>query len=433
MQETMNKEIIAQTTHQKKMEAIQEAISMYAYLGAAIIFAVLLAYQFILCALREHQPFISTETFLDIINSALIAVAIVITAVPEGLPLAVSICAVFSTDKLKDEKLLIKKLEALENAGKITDVLTAKTGTLTTSRLTVERFWCNEDLSVTAAPIMGNVLDKIHDCIIKNSDASTDVYDKKKEFFTNGSPVDVCMMEYLEEYGVELNDKLVDRERNWELITKIPFDPKTKRMTKIYKKIFPEVSDTMRIVTKGAPEEVIKKCTMKLTSNDEEIDFNGIGEEGSEFLNNHASRIAGFGDGLTPILYAYRDISIRDFDQLKRVHNNFDTEKDRLILEENLTMLAMYGLKDTIREGVEKTIEVLAGASTRTRIVSGDHEMTVKKLAAALLIVDCEENENAIISGREFEQKCEKYMTQVAKEDGSYEFNYNHETYHNEL
>jgi Ca2+-transporting ATPase len=171
---------------------------------------------------------------LDIINSALIAVAIVITAVPEGLPLAVSICAVFSTDKLKEEKLLIKKLEALEHAGRLTDVLTAKTGTLTTSKLTVEKFWCNEDLSVTAAPIMTNVMDKIQDCIIKNSDAHTDVYDKKKEFFTNGSPVDVCMMEYLEEYGVELNEKLVDRERNWKLITKIPFDPKTKRMTKVF-------------------------------------------------------------------------------------------------------------------------------------------------------------------------------------------------------
>jgi Ca2+-transporting ATPase len=168
-----------------------------------------------LVGLKEHQSLISSETALNIINASLLAVAIVITAVPEGLPLAVSICAVFSTDKLKEEKLLIKKLSALEQAGKVTDILTAKTGTLTTSKLTVEKFWCNEDLSVTAAPIMGNVLEKIQDCIVKNSDAYTDVYDKKKEYFTNGSPVDVCMMEYLEEYGVELNDKLVDRERNW--------------------------------------------------------------------------------------------------------------------------------------------------------------------------------------------------------------------------
>jgi Ca2+-transporting ATPase len=149
---------------------------------------------------------------------------------------------------------------------------------------------------------------------------------------------------------------------------------------------------------KGAPEEVVRKCTQKLTSNDEEIYFDGFGDDGNEFLRQ-ADRIAGFGDGLTPILYAYRDIPVEAYEQLKAQNNNFDHETDRLILEENLTLLAMYGLKDTIREGVLKTIEVLSSANTRTRIVSGDHEMNVKSLAKALEIVDCEEDEDAILSG----------------------------------
>merc|ERR1712166_158500 len=104
-----------------------------------------------------------------------------------------------------------------------------------------------------------------------------------------------------------------------------------------------------------------------------------------------------------------------DYEALKREHNNFGHETDRLILEENLTLLAMYGLKDTIRDDVQKTIEVLASAETRTRIVSGDHEMTVKSLAKSLEIVDCEDDEEAIISGKEFEKKCEKYMTGIKK------------------
>jgi Ca2+-transporting ATPase len=183
---------------------------------------------------------------------------------------------------------------------------------------------------------------------------------------------------------------------------------------------------------KGAPEEVVRKCTQKLTSNDEEIYFDGFGDDGNEFLR-HADRIAGFGDGLTPILYAYRDIPVEAYEQLKAQNNNFDHETDRLILEENLTLLAMYGLKDTIREGVLKTIEVLSSANTRTRIVSGDHEMNVKSLAKALEIVDCEVDEDAILSGVEFEKKCEKYMTQYSKADGSFDFNLNHETANNEL
>jgi Ca2+-transporting ATPase len=203
-------------------------------------------------------------------------------------------------------------------------------------------------------------------------------------------------------------------------------------MTKVFRKTFPEVSDTLRIVMKGAPEEVVRKCTQKLTSSDEEVYFDGYGDDGNDFLRD-ADRIAGFGDGLTPILYAYRDIPIEAYEQLKSQNNNFDHETDRLILEENLTLLCMYGLKDTIREGVLKTIEVLQTANTRTRIVSGDHEMNVKSLAKALEIVDCEHDEDAILSGKEFEKKCEKYMTQFSKPDGSFDFDLNNETKNNEL
>ena len=124
------------------MEAIQVAISQYAYLSAFIIFIVLVTYGLIKIELSEHQELISVETLLNIVNAALIAVAIVITSIPEGIPLTVSISAVFSVDKMKKDNLLIKKLEALESAGKLTDVLTGKTGTLTKANLKVEKFWC---------------------------------------------------------------------------------------------------------------------------------------------------------------------------------------------------------------------------------------------------------------------------------------------------
>ena len=81
---------------------------------------------------------------------------------------------------------------------------------------------------------MFDVLEKIHDCIIKSSEAHQDIHDRRKQFFTVGNPVDVCMLEYLEEAGVNVNQKLVERGRNFKKVTKIPFDPVTKRMTVVY-------------------------------------------------------------------------------------------------------------------------------------------------------------------------------------------------------
>ena len=80
-------------------------------------------------------------------------------------------------------------------------------------------------------------------------------------------------------------------------------------MTKVYRKIKPRLSNYVRVVMKGAPEEVVKKCTYKITANDERVDFYGNSYAGAKFLKDEVAPIAGFGDGLKPILYAFRDIN----------------------------------------------------------------------------------------------------------------------------
>jgi P-type E1-E2 ATPase len=88
-----------------------------------------------------NADLMTNETLLKALNVLTIAVAIVIVAVPEGLPLAVSIAMAFSIDIMKKDKLLIKKLEAVETMGTVTEICTGKTATLTQNDMTVNSFY----------------------------------------------------------------------------------------------------------------------------------------------------------------------------------------------------------------------------------------------------------------------------------------------------
>ena len=81
------------------------------------------------------------DTLIKILDNFTIAVAVIIVAVPEGLPLSISIAMAFSIDTLKKEHLLVKELEAVENMGSITEICTGKTATLTQNKMTVTCFY----------------------------------------------------------------------------------------------------------------------------------------------------------------------------------------------------------------------------------------------------------------------------------------------------
>lgn len=94
----------------------------------------------------KGQAIISDAALIALIENFEVCVAILIVCVPEGLPLAVSVAMAFSTDRLKDDNLLIKNLDALEVCGMLSDVITGKTGVLTDANMKVTKLFCGETL-----------------------------------------------------------------------------------------------------------------------------------------------------------------------------------------------------------------------------------------------------------------------------------------------
>lgn len=156
--------------------------------------------------------------------------------------------------------------------------------------------------------------------------------------------------------------------------------------------------DIVRLVVKGAPEEIIPMCTSKLGSLMKLDMFNGRGQDGTDYLQNVVvddliigpnpathmaymdSQVKGAPTGLKPLTIAYRDFYADEFLATKRSEHNFESEESRTIIENDLTLIATFGLEDPMREGISEALEQLQ-QSTNVRIVSGDHMMAVQSAA----------------------------------------------------
>ena len=110
-------------------------------IGSATVTFIALLIHLIIDTVNEGHCFLCFSTFNYIVNYFIIAVSIVVIAVPEGLPLAVTISLAYSVGKMKDENNLVRFLAACETMGGANNVCTDKTGTLTKNLMTVTKLW----------------------------------------------------------------------------------------------------------------------------------------------------------------------------------------------------------------------------------------------------------------------------------------------------
>ena len=141
------------------------------------------------------------DIIYDLIEILLITATIVVAAVPEGIPYAISISTIFAIKKLQKENLLIKNMIGLEKLSGVTDICTSK-APLTTSDIKVESVYTGGKIYKSLLSYEKNdetipsetLKKQVAFSVIFNSEVTTDVHDYKKEFFSNGSPLEVALL-----------------------------------------------------------------------------------------------------------------------------------------------------------------------------------------------------------------------------------------------
>jgi len=114
-----------------KLERISEVVGKWAYLFCITIGLILLVYNIVHVCFRGDKSLFSNDTLLDTIRILILALCLLIVAIPEGMPLAISIAMAMSVDAMKKDNILIKNLDRVQTCALLHDICVGKTGTLT--------------------------------------------------------------------------------------------------------------------------------------------------------------------------------------------------------------------------------------------------------------------------------------------------------------
>ena len=264
-----------QTFLEEKLEVLASSITSYAMAATIGVVVFQFVYYLILVLLSGDHSLFSTDTLLRLAKIVIIAACILIVAIPEGLPLAVSIAMALSISKLKNHEILIKNLDSVLTSAMLHDICIGKTGTITRGKMHVAKMqFCDmsqvydnppveeepdffqSSLELEIQPELKTI---VKEAIICNTDVRMEPNDKDMTFEPFGQPLEVALIKFLMHNKEDVQQLFINRNHYHKKILELPFDQEKKR--KIVARSVPEDETQVRVYIKGAPEEILPLCS----------------------------------------------------------------------------------------------------------------------------------------------------------------------------
>ncbi|XP_057449617.1 calcium-transporting ATPase 2, plasma membrane-type-like [Lotus japonicus] len=371
-----------ETPLQVKLNGVATIIGKIGLFFAIVTFAVLV--QGLVSHKLQQDSFWSWtgDDALEMLEYFAIAVTIVVVAVPEGLPLAVTLSLAFAMKKMMNDKALVRHLAACETMGSATTICSDKTGTLTTNHMTVVKTCiCMNSQEVSNKPsslcseLPESVVKLLQQSIFNNTGGEVVINkDGKREIL--GTPTETAILEF----GLSLGGDFQGERQACNLVKVEPFNSTKKRMS-----VAVELpGGGLRAHCKGASEIVLAACDKVLNSNGEVVPLD---EESINHLNSTINQFAS--EALRTLCLAYMELE-----------NGFSAE-DPIPLS-GFTCIGVVGIKDPVRPGVKESVAVCRSAGITVRMVTGDNINTAKAIARECGILT---DDGIAIEGPEFREK----------------------------
>ena len=298
------------------------------------------------------------------LDSVMIAVTLIVVAVPEGLPMAVTLSLAFSMKRLMKQNTLPRTMHACETMGAVSVICSDKTGTLTQNQMKVVD---------TTFPALENQKfgeDKysslLKECIAINTTANLDFADSKK-IKAIGNPTEGALLLWLHNQGINY----LDIRESLDIIDRLQFTTELKYMATI---VNSNVTGKRVVFVKGAPDILMNLCK---TTEDEVKNYKAKLVE----YQNHANRTLAF---------AYKELNDTD-----------DIFTDGKLNINDLNMMGIVGIEDPVRTDVPAAIEDCLNAGIQVKIVTGDAPGTAKEIGRQLGLWKPEDTDENILIGTE--------------------------------
>ncbi|KAI4326214.1 hypothetical protein MLD38_031551 [Melastoma candidum] len=335
----------------------------------------------------------------DVVKIFTIAVTIVVVAVPEGLPLAVTLTLAYSMRKMMADKALVRRLSACETMGSATTICSDKTGTLTLNQMTVVEAYVGRnklDRPDDCISLPGEVLSLLCEGIAQNTQGNVFVPPGGGDAEVSGSPTEKAILSWAVKLGMKFD---VVRSKST-ILHVTPFNSQKKKGGIAVKRVNSEIF----IHWKGAAEIILASCSRYVDFSGELQMIDGEKDFFKRAIDDMASR------SLRCVAIAYK-CQVLDGVPSEGELDKWDLPEDDLVL------LGIVGIKDPCRPGVKDAVKVCTDAGVKVRMVTGDNIQTAKAIAleCGILSPDADTSEPHVIEGSVFRALSEKEREQVAK------------------
>ncbi|KAG0161227.1 hypothetical protein PDIDSM_8761 [Penicillium digitatum] len=369
------------TPLQVRLSNLAKNIARFGALAALVLFVILFIK---FCVGLRNSTESASERGQTFLNVFILALTVVVIAVPEGLPLAVTLALSFATTRMMRDNNLVRQLRACETMGQATDICSDKTGTLTQNEMTVVSGFFGATLQYTdraSSPIFfdedkfssvakcmsrfsGQSKSLLRQSIAINSTAIESQYDGGREFL--GSQTEAALLRFSRDY-LELGQLDFDR-ASADVVGLLPFDTSRKYMITVVKL----ASGLYRSYVKGAPEILLEKCTATVVQPMQGLSTAPVREDCIDEIRQAISQYAS--RSLRTIAICFRDVEFLPF---RREEETVDFEE----LVKGLTFQGILGLRDPLRAEALGAVETSHKAGVAVRMVTGDNLLTARAIA----------------------------------------------------
>lgn len=318
-----------------KLTKLAEQISMFGYIGSVVIALALLAHKVIVAGgFTDYFSSGAVFVFKDVLEAVMLAVVIVVMAVPEGLPLMIAIVLMRNTSKMLQNNVLVRKPIGIETAGSLNILFSDKTGTITKGELEVVEFF-DGNLKDTYKD-GSKVKEMMKLCIGKNTGAMFDAKGK----VVGGNATDKALINFLtEEEMTKLTHLVVEKSQGFNSANKY------------------SASQLDGItVYKGAPERLLAKATKMLDENGNVVEIN------KNKINTKIDELA-----------------VRAMRVLSFAYSESELIEDTL--PDDLVIVGFVGIRDDVREEAKQAIEEVQNAGVQVVMITGDRKETAIAIA----------------------------------------------------
>nr|CAG8493290.1 2948_t:CDS:2 [Entrophospora candida] len=388
------------TPLQDKLNDLAEKIAKLGGTAAIIMLLTLLIKYF-----ATFHPSDGAATIIESLVTIIIStVTVVVVAIPEGLPLAVTLALAYATTRMLKDNNLVRVLSACETMGNATTICSDKTGTLTQNKMTVvtgiigssvefqrQGYKKNESLLKDPKSIENlreslptEILELLDESISVNSTAfqGDELVNGRNAFV--GSKTETALLDFLLDLGL---DDFNDLRSQANVVQLFPFSSERKAMGILIKK-----EDKWRFHIKGASEVLLSKSESVVDiATGDVIDLNNINinnnngsgdtSSGSSYnMRQLEQLIESFAnDSLRTITVAYRDFEQWPPKDVTAVSEDGEVKYE--YLAEKLTLIAIVGIEDPLRDGVKEAVADCKRAGVYVRMVTGDNMSTARSIA----------------------------------------------------